>query len=207
MKIRLSNFCINKIFVSSFRQEYFWQLLLYLKKLKHFMNFMNITHLICLNQKTVFVFFIFLQPCISFSQSNQINYQAHQIKSHKKAELEVINQKNLMNEIFDYLPINIFTKDKEELSESVQNKKELLELLFKEGKKGINVQRYKGLGEMNPEQLWESTMNPDTRILYKVKIEDAVEADEIFSLLMGEEVEPRRDFIQTNALEVSSLDI
>ena len=75
------------------------------------------------------------------------------------------------------------------------------------GKKGLHMQRYKGLGEMNPDQLWKTTMNPDKRILLQVKVADAVETDEIFSILMGEEVEPRRDFIQSNALEVKALDI
>jgi DNA gyrase subunit B len=107
----------------------------------------------------------------------------------------------------DFPPFNIFTKDKEEPSDSVKDKKELLELLFKEGKKGINVQRYKGLGEMNPEQLWNTTMNPEKRNLLQVKIEDMVDTDEIFTVLMGEEVEPRREFIHNNALEVSLLDI
>jgi DNA gyrase subunit B len=88
-----------------------------------------------------------------------------------------------------------------------QNKEELHEHLLKEGKKGISLQRYKGLGEMNPEQLWETTMNPEKRTLLQVRVEDFVDADEIFTILMGEEVEPRRDFIQSNALEVSMLDI
>jgi DNA gyrase subunit B len=79
--------------------------------------------------------------------------------------------------------------------------------MLEEGKKGIGIQRYKGLGEMNPEQLWETTMNPGKRTLLQVVIEDAVEADEIFTILMGDEVEPRREFIQNNALEVSTLDI
>lgn len=85
--------------------------------------------------------------------------------------------------------------------------KELLHDLLERGKKGLTIQRYKGLGEMNPEQLWETTMNPDTRTLLKVKVEDVVEADEIFSVLMGDKVEPRRDFIYANALEVRELDI
>jgi len=71
----------------------------------------------------------------------------------------------------------------------------------------MEVQRYKGLGEMNPEQLWQSTMNPETRTLHKVSIEDAVEADELFSILMGEDVEPRRKFIEEHAEEVKELDI
>jgi DNA gyrase subunit B len=82
----------------------------------------------------------------------------------------------------------------------------LYQFLMAEAKKGINIQRYKGLGEMNADQLWDTTMNPEKRIMLKVDIEDAEKADEIFTLLMGEEVEPRRNFIQKHALEVSSLD-
>ncbi|OPX20664.1 MAG: DNA topoisomerase (ATP-hydrolyzing) subunit B [Desulfobacca sp. 4484_104] len=84
---------------------------------------------------------------------------------------------------------------------------ELLDFVLQEGKKSLSVQRFKGLGEMNPEQLWETTMDPETRTLLQVNIEDAVAADEIFTILMGDKVEPRRDFIQNNALEVGELDI
>ncbi len=90
---------------------------------------------------------------------------------------------------------------------TVENELKLLEYLHEKGKKGVNIQRYKGLGEMAPEQLWTTTMNPENRALLRVSITDAVAADDVFNILMGDEVERRREFIETNAARVTNLDI
>jgi DNA gyrase subunit B len=90
---------------------------------------------------------------------------------------------------------------------TVKGLQPLMEELMERAKKGLVIQRYKGLGEMNPQQLWATTMDPEKRTLFQVDIKDAVEADDIFTVLMGDKVEPRREFIQGNALEVTELDI
>lgn len=93
------------------------------------------------------------------------------------------------------------------LQEEIPTREALLDKVLTAAKKDLSIQRYKGLGEMNPEQLWETTMNPDKRTLLEVRIDDAVETDLIFTVLMGDAVEPRRKFIEDNALDVRNLDV
>jgi DNA gyrase subunit B len=100
-------------------------------------------------------------------------------------------------------PAKLIRKEKEQ---PVYGPIDLLQSIMEEGEKGLSLQRYKGLGEMNPEQLWETTLDPEARTLLQVKVEDLVDADDVFTKLMGDVVEPRRDFIQANALNVENLD-
>nr|HMQ57445.1 DNA gyrase subunit B [Rhizobiaceae bacterium] len=92
-------------------------------------------------------------------------------------------------------------------AEPISGPLHLLDRVFAAGRKGITMQRYKGLGEMDAEQLWETTLDPAARSLLQVKVNDATDADDLFARLMGDEVEPRRAFIQDNALSVANLDI
>ena len=101
----------------------------------------------------------------------------------------------------------VLTEEKEGESHTFHTWEEIIDFMISFGKKGMYIQRYKGLGEMNPEQLWETTLDPEFRTLKKVKVEDLVESDGIFTILMGDQVEPRRNFIEENALRVKNLDV
>ena len=119
---------------------------------------------------------------------------------------EVTELKKL-REAFKEIGVGPFVIEKEGTKKDAAFLRPIREFILKEGREGHTIQRYKGLGEMNPHQLWETTMNPSTRTLLQVTIEDAVEADSIFTILMGDQVEPRREFIEQNALNVRNLDI
>ena len=107
-----------------------------------------------------------------------------------------------LQDVYD-LPAVLVRKDRTQL---INGPMDLLDAILAEGEKGLSLQRYKGLGEMNPDQLWETTLDPDARTLLQVKVEDMAEADDLFTKLMGDVVEPRREFIQQNALSVENLD-
>ncbi len=117
---------------------------------------------------------------------------------------ELIRLKSYLNELGD-APYKITLKDGAE--QVYNNLSDLLSFVDTRGRKGLDISRFKGLGEMNPEQLWETTMDPEKRSLYRITVEDAEAADELFSLLMGDTVAPRREFIEMNALNVKNLDI
>ncbi|OGD12252.1 MAG: DNA gyrase subunit B [Candidatus Aminicenantes bacterium RBG_13_62_12] len=140
-----------------------------------------------------------------------IRYQVNGMSINCTVNLALVNSpeyKNLikiLKELEGFRPPYEIIGDGETLA--IENETRLVDYLHEKGKKGVSIQRYKGLGEMTPEQLWETTMNPALRALLKVSIRDAVEADETFSILMGDEVERRRSFIEANAVMVTNLDI
>lgn len=134
-------------------------------------------------------------------QNYKINLNSDFISSPDFRELE--NLFNIVKELGSP-PYRIITKDG---IKEIETTKELLDFILTIAKRGISIQRYKGLGEMNPQQLWETTMDPEKRTLLQVTIQDSVEADNIFTILMGDQVEPRKEFITTHALEARNIDI
>ena len=163
------------------------------------------------------------EASVSYSVSVQGDEDSNQFGLLVSKRLHGLTTSKLLSSEFfngaDYLQIAQFVQQAGDLfsdesrihrgerSQQVSKFSEVYNWLMKEARKGLNIQRYKGLGEMNPEQLWETTMDPDNRRLLKVRIEDAIAADEVFTTLMGDQVEPRRDFIEANALNVSNLDV
>jgi DNA gyrase subunit B len=135
-----------------------------------------------------------------------IDHQVLSVLSTHEYELLVENHRRVVETMADGRAFFEQQEGGKTLFET-NNHEELLTFFMEYAKKGLTIQRYKGLGEMNPEQLWETTMNPENRVLLQVKIEDVVESDEIFTILMGDQVEPRREFIENNALNVVNLDI
>ena len=140
-----------------------------------------------------------------------VNFRVNGMKVSCKVNLDLIQSVEFRNLYKLHKELESFRPPFQVLSDSenmkIDNEAKLLDFLSQKGKKGIVIQRYKGLGEMAPQQLWETTMDPEKRCLLQVSIQDAVEADKIFTILMGEEVEPRRNFIEENALEAQNLDI
>ena len=140
-----------------------------------------------------------------------VNFKVNGMNVSCKVNLDLIQSVEYENlfkihkELEDLRPPFQLLSDSEKIK--IDNEAKLLDHLFQKGKKGVVIQRYKGLGEMTPQQLWETTMNPEDRFLTQVSIQDAVEADKVFTILMGDEVQPRKDFLENNALEAQNLDI
>jgi DNA gyrase subunit B len=164
------------------------------------------THKISIQRKPVFV--LSEEELASYGEIEELDY----VEIYESHEIKKINEEfiKLGISLKDYLPQekDLFVLVPEDGGQiKCNNLKLLLRKVRELATKGMSIQRYKGLGEMNPEQLWESTMDPQKRTLVRVTLEDAVEADRIFTILMGSQPEPRRQFIQDHAHEVKNLDV
>jgi DNA gyrase subunit B len=138
--------------------------------------------------------------------------QQNQKEENNTLDYEICNQADYIETLEKYTKVNEFYEKEVKLISSgkeqmIVNAEEFLKFINEKGKEGISIQRYKGLGEMNPDQLWETTMDPERRSLLRVAIEDAIEADQMFTVLMGSNIETRRAFIEQNAMNVKNLDI
>ncbi len=152
------------------------------------------------------------ESIVDYSISISGNFDGHIVQykllKNTLSSIDFLNMYELKKslKVLEKFPISVSGDDDGSVQE-INSFEELIDIANSLGRKGLIVQRYKGLGEMNPEQLWSTTMNPDTRTLYKVDLEDIVEADRIFTILMGDEVEPRRKFIEEHAFNVRNLDV
>ncbi|MEK7818108.1 MAG: DNA gyrase subunit B, partial [Actinomycetota bacterium] len=129
------------------------------------------------------------------------------LKTDILASVELKNRRAAYKKMRELTGEPPFTVTMGKKGQEAENFDEVRAAILTLAKAGVNLQRFKGLGEMNPDQLWETTMNPDTRTLLQVSLEDAAAADEIFTTLMGDKVEPRREFIESNARQVRFLDV
>ena len=146
--------------------------------------------------------------CLRFSlKLEQRGHRRETIVDHAFLTSADFNELVALNDAMNALGPAPYTCDFDGDHKVAADPREVLKAVEEQGGKGQTIQRYKGLGEMNPEQLWETTMNPGKRTLLQVRVDDVVEADEVFTILMGDEVDPRRQFIEKNALDVQNLDI
>ncbi|MGD9679306.1 MAG: DNA topoisomerase (ATP-hydrolyzing) subunit B, partial [Vulcanibacillus sp.] len=152
-----------------------------------------------------FIFYDNPQRIIFQTGNINVRIDSHYLKLFSSQEYSYLIQ--LYSDIEQYYQIKFDIYKNDQFITSCNGIKQVYEEIYERSKKGIYIQRYKGLGEMNPEQLWETTMDPEKRILLKVKISDVISADEVFTVLMGDLVEPRREFIEKNSLSVLNLDI